>query len=87
MTQQQVLELLGAALASIDGSFTRRNRVERFKDEPLGTVLSELSRMERETTSASSVRLIAMAKQVLSGKTAPDAYVERCNNVIGAQTP
>ena len=80
--QNQVLEL-GAALASIDGDFRRRDRVERLKESPLSVVVYELSAMERTTTSASSVRLIAMAKQVLGGKMTYDAFAAHCRDVTG----
>jgi hypothetical protein len=83
MEQQHVLELLGAALASVDGDFNLRNRVERVKGDALPVVLSELSLLEREATDVTIVRLIATAKQVLVGKGASDAFVKLCNGVAG----
>lgn len=83
MTKHEVLELLASALASIDGDSVRRNRVRRLRESPGGLVLDELSAMERATSSVNSVRLIAMAKQVLTGKATGESFFAACRAVIG----
>jgi hypothetical protein len=83
MTQEQILECLGAAFFGVDGDTRRGKRLERFKSEPLGIVLSELSTMERETTDARSVRLIATTKQVLTGKQTFATLEALCHKTLG----
>ena len=78
-----MLALLASALESIDGDSKRRNRVRGLRGKPLGLLLEELSVLERETSDVNSVRLIALAKQVLAGRRASEEFVMRCRRVIG----
>ena len=83
MVQSEILRTLGAGFFGIDGDRIRSKRVERLVLEPLIIVLDELSRMEREATSAISVRLIATTKQVLVGKVEPEVLETLCQEVCG----
>ena len=78
-----VIELLGSAVESVDGDSARRKRIWRSKHMPLSEVLAELSLIEREASDVTVVRLIAMAKQVLTGKRPSAEFVALCNKVSG----
>lgn len=78
-----VMELLGSAVESTDGNAERRKRIWRSKHLPFPAVISELSLIEREATDLMVVRLIAMAKQVLTGKRTSEEFVALCNKVTG----
>ena len=83
MKQVHVVELLGSALESVDGNAGRRKRVERAKRFALSALIAELSLIERETSDATLVRLIATAKQVLTGRRSPEEFIELCDKVTG----
>jgi len=83
MTQEQILECLGDAFSGIDGDTRRRKRLDRIKSDSLGVVLSELSTMERETSEAISVRLIATTKQVLIGRLPSETLETLCRKTLG----
>lgn len=80
MDPSQVLELLGVAIANIDGDCRRQQCVERLKHAPLQEVLARLLAMRREASDVMSVRLITMAREVLSGQhPSSDEFVMLCH--------
>jgi hypothetical protein len=83
MEPSEVLSLLAGTLALVSGNSRPRKRVEALLHQPLRETLSSLSLLEREVGDALSIRLIAMAKQTLSGKREYEEFRIACHRAAG----